>query len=111
MKIQKTHHYLFYLQLKKSFELKKPLEDFNPAWVDSLKLILPCKNVPVPKRTMRLPNAPRSYRNGIHKVLISLPVGTPVSSVASGTIVRSDHNYKEVPAGFRVDMLKKQVQK
>tara|TARA_B100001115_G_C15834014_1_gene416765 strand:- start:801 stop:1535 length:735 start_codon:yes stop_codon:yes gene_type:complete len=92
---------------KKSFELKKPLEDFNPVWVDSLKLILPCKNVPVPKRTMRLPNAPRSYRNGIHRGVDFFAIwGTPVSSVAPGTIVRSDHNYKEVPAGFRVNMLK-----
>ena len=34
---------------------------FDPRWVDSLSLSLPCYDVPVPKRTMRLPNAPRNY--------------------------------------------------
>ena len=28
---------------------------FDPRWVDSLSLSLPCYEVPVPKRTMRLP--------------------------------------------------------
>ncbi len=92
---------------KTSHKPKKITEDFNPLWVDSLKLILPCKNVPVPKRTMRLPNAPRNYRNGIHRGIdFFANWGTPVKSVASGTVVRADHNYKEVPADFRVDMLK-----
>ncbi len=92
---------------KASHKPKKVIEDFNPLWVDSLKLILPCKNVPVPKRTMRLPNAPRNYRNGIHRGIdFFANWGTPVYSVASGTVVRADHNYKEVPADFRIDMLK-----
>ena len=86
---------------------KKNIEDFNPLWVDSLELILPCKNVPVPKRTMRLPNAPRKYRNGIHRGIdFFANWGTPVNSVAEGIVVRADHNYTEVPADFRVDMLK-----
>ena len=85
---------------------KKVIVDFDPAWVDSLHLLLPCKNVPVPKRTMRLPNAPRTYRSGIHRGIdFFANWGTPVNAVASGTIVRADHNYKEVPADFRVDML------
>ena len=86
---------------------KKTIEDFSPSWVDSLKLILPCENVPVPKRTMRLPNAPRRYRNGIHRGIdFFANWGTPVKAVASGIVVRADHNYKEVPADFRVSMLK-----
>ena len=85
---------------------KNIIVDFDPAWVDSLRLLLPCKNVPVPKRTMRLPNAPRTYRSGIHRGIdFFANWGTPVNAVASGTIVRADHNYKEVPADFRVDML------
>ena len=92
---------------KKSYQPKNIVEDFNPLWVDSLKLILPCKNIPVPKRTMRLPNAPRKYRNGIHRGIdFFANWGTKVNAVASGTVVRADHNYKEVPADFRVDMLK-----
>ena len=83
------------------------LGDFNPLWVDSLKLLLPCEGIPVPKRTMRLPNAPRSYRNGIHKGIdFFASWGTPIRTVASGIVVRADQNYKEVPADFREDMLK-----
>ena len=81
--------------------------DFNPLWVDSLKLLLPCEGIPVPKRTMRLPNAPRSYRNGIHKGIdFFASWGTPIRTVASGVVVRADQNYNEVPADFREDMLK-----
>ncbi len=92
---------------EKSNKPQKIIEDFNPLWVDSLKLILPCENVPVPKRTMRLPNAPRNYRNGVHRGIdFFANWGTPVNAVASGVVVRADHNYKEVPADFRIDMLK-----
>ena len=91
---------------KEYLKPKKIIEDFNPLWVDSLELLLPCKNVPVPKRTMRLPNAPRRYRNGIHRGIdFFANWGTPVSSVAAGIVVRADHNYKEVPADFRINML------
>ena len=80
---------------------------FRTGWVDSLKLILPCKNVPVPKRTMRLPNAPRSYRSGIHRgVDFFANWGTPVRVVADGIIIRADHHYEEVSASFREDLLK-----
>ena len=92
---------------KESFKQELVVDDFDPKWVDSLKLLLPCKNVPVPKRTMRLPNAPRSYRNGIHRGIdFFANWGTPVRAVAPGVVVRSDQYYKEIPADFRVDMLK-----
>ena len=82
------------------------ISKFDPAWVDSLNLSLPCYKVPVPKRSMRLPNAPRSYRNGTHRgVDFFANWGTPVSSVADGVIVRSDQNYEEVPADFRENLL------
>ena len=90
-----------------SIKPKMPLDDFNPLWVDSLRLLLPCEGIPVPKRTMRLPNAPRSYRNGIHKGIdFFANWGTPIRTVASGVVVRSDQNYKEVPADFREEMLR-----
>ncbi len=92
---------------EESFKQELVVDDFDPKWVDSLKLLLPCKNVPVPKRTMRLPNAPRSYRNGIHRGIdFFANWGTPVRAVAPGVVVRSDQYYKEIPADFRVDMLK-----
>ena len=88
--------------VKESIDISK----FDPAWVDSLNLSLPCYNVPVPKRSMRLPNAPRSYRNGIHRgVDFFANWGTPIRSVADGVIVRSDQNYEEVPADFRENLL------
>ena len=88
--------------LEESIDISK----FDPAWVDSLNLSLPCNKVPVPKRSMRLPNAPRSYRNGTHRgVDFFANWGTPVRSVADGVIVRSDQNYEEVPADFRENLL------
>ena len=79
---------------------------FDPNWVDSLKLVLPCEGVKVPKRTMRLPNAPRDYRNGIHRGIdFFANWGTPVRAVADGIVIRSDLHYKEVPADFREEML------
>ena len=35
---------------------------------------------------------------GFTVVLTFLQLGTPVNAVASGVVVRADHNYKEVPA-------------
>ena len=69
-------------------------------------LILPCDEQSIPTRASRLPNAPRDYRSGIHRGIDFFSEwGTPVKSVADGIIIRSDLNYKEVPADFRVDIL------
>ena len=92
-----------YVDIKDSNEIIT----FDPLWVDSLSLSLPCYEVPVPKRTMRLPNAPRNYRNGTHRGLdFFANWGTPVRSVAEGVVVRSDLHYEEVPADFRENLLK-----
>ena len=88
-------------------EHSNEIATFDPRWVDSLNLSLPCYDVPVPKRTMRLPNAPRNYRNGTHRGLdFFANWGTPVRSVAEGVVVRSDVYYEEVPADFRENLLK-----
>ena len=69
---------------------------FNKDWVDSLKLQLPCVDIPVPKRAMRLPNAPRDYRSGIHRGIdFFANWGTPVRAVADGIVIRSDLYYQE----------------
>ena len=90
-----------------NIEHTKDIATFDPTWVDSLSLSLPCYGIPVPKRTMRLPNAPRYYRNGTHRGLdFFANWGTPVRSVADGIVVRSDLHYEEVPANFRENLLK-----
>ena len=80
---------------------------FDLSWVKDLKLLLPCKGIMIPKRASRLPNAPRDYRNGTHRgVDFFANWGTDIRAVADGFVVRADHNYKEYPADFRVEMLK-----
>jgi murein DD-endopeptidase MepM/ murein hydrolase activator NlpD len=72
----------------------------------SVFLTLPCDKLNVPTRASRLPNAPRTYRSGIHRGIDFFSNwGTPVRSVASGVVVRSDLGYKEIDADFRVQML------
>ena len=99
------------LSILSTIERYNPKEDstivrFNKNWVDSLTLRLPCDNVPVPKRAMRLPNAPRDYRSGIDRgVDFFANWGTPVRAVADGIIIRADHDYEEVPAEFREGLL------
>ena len=70
---------------------KKKIEStdsFNPKWVKNLKLLLPCKNVKLPKRSSRLPNAPRSYRNGTHRGIDFFSNwGTNVRAVAPGSVI------------------------
>ena len=80
---------------------------FDPSWVDSLSLLLPCEGIPVPQRISRLPNAPRKYRSGTHRgVDFFANWGTPIRAVAKGSVIRADHNYKEYPAEYRVELLK-----
>ena len=72
------------------------------------QIILPIDGLSFPKRASRLPNAPRSYRSGTHRGIDFFSNwGTPVRSVADGIIIRSDINYKEMPADFRIEMLKR----
>jgi murein DD-endopeptidase MepM/ murein hydrolase activator NlpD len=88
--------------IKEKTLLEKEVKVFNIDWVKDLKLILPCENIPVPKRTMRLPNAPRNYRNGIHRGIdFFANWGTPIRAVAEGVVIRSDLHYEEVSPGFR----------
>ncbi len=71
-------------------------------------LLLPCKGLNVPQKASRLPNAPRAYRSGFHRGIDFFSNwGTPVMAVADGIIIRSDLNFEEVPADFRIEILKR----
>ena len=92
--------------IKKDENITINYGSFDIEWVKNLKLLLPCENIPLPKRHSRLPNASRSYRNGTHRGIdFFANWGTNVRAVAPGTIIRSDHNYLEYPADFREQML------
>ena len=72
----------------------------------SMKLLVPCENVSVPKQQLLLPNAPRAYRHGTHRGIdFYVNWGTPVRAVADGVITRAEHDYKEMSADFRLDVL------
>ena len=88
------------------FDRDGEIPDFNKL-IPTLKLLLPIEKLNVPTRASRLPNAPRDYRSGIHRGIDFFSNwGTEVKSVADGIVIRSDLFYKEIPADFRVDMLK-----
>lgn len=79
--------------------------------VPSKLLVLPCSNIPVPRRATRLPNAPRDYRYGVHRGIDFFSNwGTPVRSVAKGVVIRADQNFREVPPNFR-EILLEQAQR
>ena len=87
------------------FDRKGIIPNFNQL-SPSVFLTLPCDKLNVPTRASRLPNAPRTYRSGIHRGIDFFSNwGTPVRSVADGVVVRSDLGYKEIDADFRVQML------
>ena len=82
------------------------LDSFNQEWVKDLRLLLPCENVNLSKKSSRLPNAPRKYRNGTHRGIdFFANWGTNIRAVAPGVIIRSDQYYKEYPSDFREKML------
>ena len=72
----------------------------------TMALILPCKGLSVPQKASRLPNAPRNYRAGIHRGIDFFSNwGTAVQAAMDGIIIRSDLDFEEVPADFRLKIL------
>ena len=86
----------------------KPIVPNFEQLTPNTKLLLPIDSLMFPKKASRLPNAPRSYRSGIHRGIDFFSNwGTPIRSVADGLIIRSDLFYNEVSPDFRKEMLKR----
>ena len=66
----------------------------------------PVEGACMPSSDNLLPNAPRTYRNGVHEGLdfydgyscASITVGTPVFAMASGTVIRADVDFVDLTA-------------
>lgn len=75
---------------------------FDPSW--PIGYIVPVEGATISSRTSHLPGAPRAYRNGTHEgfdfysgvVSVQITYGTPIRSVASGTVIRAAHDYVEM---------------
>ncbi|RMF10959.1 MAG: M23 family metallopeptidase [Candidatus Neomarinimicrobiota bacterium] len=75
--------------------LMKAESPLHPDW-SRLRLELPCEGIPVPRNPDLLPRAPRTYRNGTHRGIDFLaPWGTPVRTVAAGTVLFTYQGYRE----------------
>ena len=75
--------------------------NFDPNWPSGY--VVPVEGATISSRANHLPGAPRAYRNGTHEGFdfyagsVSVPIvyGTPINSVADGTVVRADTDYVE----------------
>ncbi len=78
-----------------AFQLGEASHD--PAiWGRIPQLILPIENLPPDARELRLPGAPRHYRQGIHEGMdFYWGPGRQIQAVASGTVIRAMHDYQE----------------
>lgn len=73
----------------------------------------PIKGAHVSTRDSHLPGAPRTYRNGVHEGLdwysygtgVEVTKDTAIYSIAEGTVVRADHDYQEMSAAEREEVL------
>ncbi len=84
-----------------------PLRD-DFAYLSPGTFLLPCAGFDVPKRPNLLPNAPRSYRNGIHRGIdFPAPYGNESRAVADGVVIRADQGYREITNEFRESLLEK----
>ncbi len=84
--------------------LSSSTDDFS--YLNNLQFLYPCKGVPLPEESWLLPNAPRSYRYGIHRGIdFVVNYSSEVRAVESGTIIRADHHFKEFNPDFREELL------
>jgi murein DD-endopeptidase MepM/ murein hydrolase activator NlpD len=66
--------------------------------------IFPLKDACLPSSDNLMPNAARSYRDGVHEGIdfyevdncTKIGLGTPVLAAKDGTVIRADHNYHDL---------------
>ncbi len=75
----------------------------RPGWPSLY--VVPVPDATLSSRAAHWPNAPRAYRNGVHEGFdffdgavsgISITYGIPIVAMASGTVLRADHDYVEM---------------
>jgi len=67
-------------------------------------MTMPLAGACLPIDDGQMPNAPREYRNGFHEgvdfftgfACIDVPIGAPVLATYPGTVVRADHEYRQL---------------
>ena len=75
---------------------------FNPDWPSGY--VVPVEGATLSSRSSHLPGAARYYRNGTHEgfdfysgvVSVAITYGTPIHAVATGKVIRADHDYVEM---------------
>jgi murein DD-endopeptidase MepM/ murein hydrolase activator NlpD len=75
----------------------------RPGWPSAY--VVPVPGATLSSRAAHWPNAPRYYRNGVHEGFdffdgavsgSSITYGTAIVAMASGTVIRADHDYVEM---------------
>jgi len=82
--------------------LEQLSDSFNRDWPAGY--VVPVEGATISSRSTHLPGAARAYRNGTHEGFdfyhgtVSVPIefGTPIHAVASGVVIRADHDYVEM---------------
>jgi murein DD-endopeptidase MepM/ murein hydrolase activator NlpD len=77
---------------------------FAASWPSGYTV--PVEGATISSRATHLPGASRAYRNGTHEgfdfydgtVSVAIEYGTPIHAVASGEVIRADHDYREMSA-------------
>ena len=81
----------------------EPTEPATSLDIEELRGFLwPIKGVCLPSNSQVMPNAPRSYRRGVHEgvdfyngdVCVEIEAGTPVLAAFAGVIIRMDKDYE-----------------
>jgi len=93
---------------------KEGLPKWEQSLVDQLDFLTsPLLGATITTRDSQLPGAPRAYRNGTHQGLdyydgfcgIRIRFGDPVYAAGDGVIYRIDHEYSELDASARREIL------